>query len=339
MIMNTSVDEIRKLLDAGPRIVITMHRGPDGDAIGSSLAWHHILKLSGIESTVIAPDAYPDFLKWLPGNENILVFESQAEKAKEAVAAADLIFCLDFNAASRMGDLEETITKANKPIVVVDHHQDPSDFANFYYVDSDACSTAQMIFRLSQALDFSGSINREAAYCLYTGLVTDTGSFRYTSVTPEVMRIAAQLMETGIDHTQVYQEVFDSNSEDQVRLRGYAISEKMVVMPEAGAAHISLSEKELQRFNFRKGDTEGLVNVGLSIHGVKVAAFFAERDGIIKISIRSSGDFDVNKFARTHFEGGGHINAAGGRYKGKIEDAISRYETAVKELAQEILKS
>jgi phosphoesterase RecJ-like protein len=330
MISNAPIEDIQKLLDAKPSVVIVMHRGPDGDAMGSSLGLKHILAQIGIKSTVIAPDAYPAFLQWLPGNGDVINFEVQKELAQHAIEACDLVFCLDFNAPSRLGDLEKSITEAQKPIVVVDHHQDPADFAQFYYVDDTASSTAQMIFRLADALGIADSITRDAALCLYTGLITDTGSFRYPSVTPEVMRIAAKLLETGIDHSRIYNEIFDSNSEDQLRLRGYAISDKLVVMREISTAYMTLTQQELQRFNFRKGDTEGLVNVALSIKGIHFAAFFSEGEGMIKMSFRSHGDFDVNQFARKYFDGGGHKNAAGGRYTGSMATAISMFETAAK---------
>jgi phosphoesterase RecJ-like protein len=339
MITNTPIADIQKLLEAKPRVVVTMHRGPDGDAIGSSLGLYHLLGQMGIESTVIAPDAYPNFLQWLPANDQILVYESQKEAAQKAIDACDLIFCLDFNAPSRLADLEKSVTGAGKPIVVIDHHQEPAEFANYYYVDDAACSTAQMVYRLAEALNVVHLINHDAALGLYTGLVTDTGSFRFPSVTPEVMRMAARLMETGIDHSRIYYEIFDSNSEDQLRLRGYAISDKLVVISELNTAYISLTQEELQRFNFRKGDTEGLVNVALGVKGVHFAAFFSESDGMVKISFRSHGSFDVNQFARRYFDGGGHKNAAGGRFMGKMDKAIALFKEALKAETETILSA
>lgn len=339
MIANTPLADIQKLLEAKPRVVVTMHRGPDGDAIGSSLGLYHLLMQMGIESTVIAPDAYPNFLQWLPANDQILVYESQKEGAQKAIDACDLIFCLDFNAPSRLADLEKSVTGAGKPIVVIDHHQEPADFASYYYVDDTACSTAQMVYRLAESLNVIHLINHDAALCLYTGLVTDTGSFRFPSVTPEVMRMAARLMETGIDHSRIYYEIFDSNSEDQLRLRGYAISDKLVVISELNTAYISLTQEELQRFNFRKGDTEGLVNVALGVKGVHFAAFFSESDGMVKISFRSHGSFDVNQFARRYFDGGGHKNAAGGRFMGKMDKAIALFKDALKAETEAILSA
>ena len=339
MINLLATDIIIKLLEPLPRVVITIHRGPDGDAIGSGLGWMHILANAGIEATVIAPDAYPDFLKWMPGNESVLVYESQKEAAQMAIDACDLIFCLDFNSPARMGKLAEAITSANKPIVVVDHHQEPDDFAQGYYVDDQASSTAELIYRLTEALNWDLHINHDAAICLYTGIVTDTGSFRYASVSPQLLRIAASLIEKGIDHTQIYREVFDSNTLERLKLRGFALAEKLNVIPEAGTAYISLTEKKLKRFNFQKGDTEGLVNYALSIKGVGLAAFFAEGEGMIKISLRSKGDYDVNSLARKHFEGGGHVNAAGGRLVDTMKNTIKVFKEVVAEEAEKIKAS
>lgn len=329
MINMASTSEIQKLLEPKPNVVITVHRGPDGDAIGSGLGWMHILAKAGIQAQVIVPDEYPEFLKWMPENDSIIVFEKEAPRANTAIQKADLIFCLDFNAPSRMGSLENAIMKANKPIVVVDHHQNPADFAQAYYTDDTASSTAEMIYRLCEVLGWEGHIDRDAAICLYTGIVTDTGSFRFPAASPRLMRIAAKLMETGIDHSRVYREVFDNNSETQLRLRGFALSQRLIVMPEASTAYIALSQEDLGQFQYQKGDTEGLVNYALGIKGVNLAGFFAEKDGIIKISLRSTGSYDVNVLARQNFDGGGHINAAGGRSELSLEETTRKFEEIV----------
>lgn len=333
------IPEIKSLLAGKPNIVIVMHRGPDGDAIGSSLGWYHILDNLGISATVIAPDAYPDFLQWLPGNEKVLIYEREKEKAQKAIDASDVIFCLDFNAPGRMGGLSEAIVNAGKKLVVVDHHQEPSDFAQAYYVDDTASSTAELIYRLAVELGVKSNVGQNAAICLYTGIVTDTGSFRFSSVSPSLMRIAADLMETGMDHTQIYRSVYDSNTEERLKLRGFALSEKMKVMKEIGVAYISLTAEDLASHKFKKGDTEGLVNYALSINGINVAAFFAEKDGIIKISFRSKGHYDVNQLSRKHFQGGGHVNAAGGKSDDSMEDTLKRFETIALEEGEAILNS
>lgn len=339
MINLLTVDIIKKLLSGFPRVAITVHRGPDGDAMGSALGWKLILKNAGIDAVVVVPDAYPDFLKWMPTQDEVLIYDQQTEAGEQALNKADLIFCLDFNAPSRAGGLESVLSNAGKPIIVVDHHQEPADFAQGYYVDSTASSTAELIVRLTEALGWENHIDRHAAICLYTGIVTDTGSFRFSSVSPQLLRIAADLLEKGIDHTIIYKEVFDSNSFNQLKLKGYALSEKLQIIPEAATAFISLTEKELNKFQFRKGDTEGLVNYGLSIKGVALAALFSESDGIIKISFRSKGNYDVNQLARSYFNGGGHINAAGGRKEGPMKSVLKYFREVVAAEAEKIKSS
>jgi len=339
MFNKTAVLEIKALLEGCQKVTIIMHRGPDGDAVGSALGWKRILELKGIEAKVIAPDAFPDFLKWMPGADEIIIFERNPSKAKKIADESDAIFCLDFNAPKRAGDASELIARSKKPLVVVDHHQEPADFAHFYYVDSDASSTAEMIYRLCKGLGWKKDIERKAAICLYTGLVTDTGSFRFSSVTPRVMRIASRLMETGMDHTEVYRHVYDSSSLTRLKLQGFALSEKLVHLEDQATAYISLTAEELSRYNFKKGDTEGLVNYALSINGVNLAGFFAEKDGAIKLSLRSRGSFDVNKLAREHFNGGGHQNAAGGRCEESMDEVLKKFEGVAKENTDEIKAS
>lgn len=334
-----TVERIAKFLSAEPKVVITAHRGPDGDAIGSSLGWKQILNNNGIEATVVVPDAFPDFLKWMPGADDILVFDMDVEKSQKAIDDSDLIFCLDFNSPARLGNLQSAIISAAKPMVVIDHHQEPEDFASGYYIDSTASSTAELIYRLAEALDLAMHIDYNAAMCLYTGIVTDTGSFRYSSTSPELLRIAASLLEKGIDHTVIYKEVFDSNTFNQLKLKGYALAEKLQVIPESATAFISLTEKELNKFQFRRGDTEGLVNYGLSIKGIALAALFMESDGIIKVSFRSKGHYDVNQFARLYFNGGGHINAAGGKMEGTMKAVLKYFREKVETESEKIKNS
>jgi len=322
--------ELSKHLGQKPKVLITMHKGPDGDAIGSSLGLWHFLKQKGIDAAVVAPDSFPKFLKWLPGCDQIIDCDHHPHRAEKAIHDCDLIFCLDFNHPSRLGAFEEMVTKSEKPKYVIDHHQDPDEFADQYYVDSDASSTAEMIYRLAAEMQETDLINADSAICLYTGLVTDTGSFRFSSVTPQVMQIAANLMSTGMDHVKVYNEIYDSSSLDRLKLRGYALSEKTVVIGDTGAAYISLSEEELERFNYRSGDTEGLVNYALSIEGVHVAGFFYERDGYIKISLRSKGEVEVNKISSALFQGGGHKMAAGGRSDLSLADTVAKFVAVAK---------
>ncbi len=324
-----SAHDVQAFIVQGREALITMHRGPDGDAIGSTLALSRLLRAAGMRSTVVAPDAFPDFLKWLPGSADIVVFEQKPAEVKALAAACDVIFCLDFNVPERMGDLQDTIMKAGKPIAVLDHHRFPGDFAQAYYTDDQASSTAELVYRLAMETGLVQHLDADTALCLYTGLVTDTGSFRFSSVNAGVMRMAAALLDTGMDHLQVYNNVFDNNRPEQLRLRGYALSEKLVVTGGGEVAYISLSEQELKRFDYRSGDTEGLVNEALSLRGVHMAGFFYEKDGLVKISLRSKGKVDVNAFARAHFDGGGHIMAAGGRSKAGLQAVVERFEHLV----------
>lgn len=326
--MLTKVDpiELKRLLAEKPKVLITMHRGPDGDAIGSSLGFYHFLKKKGVEAVVVAPDNFPKFLKWLPDCDQVIDSERYPHRADKALKNCDLIFCLDFNHPSRLGSFEDKVINSGKTKYVIDHHQNPDGFADYYYTDGNASSTAELIYRLASEMEETHLIDVDSAICLYTGLVTDTGSFRFSSVTPAVLQIAANLMSTGIDHVRVYNEIYDSSSLDRLRLRGYALSEKLVRLGETGAAYISLSEEELKRFNYQSGDTEGLVNYALSIEGVHVAGFFYESDGYVKISLRSKGQVEVNKISAALFHGGGHKMAAGGRSDLSLAKTVAKFE-------------
>lgn len=330
MLNKINPDKLKGLFDQSPKVLITMHKGPDGDAIGSSLGLYHFLKQRGVEAVIVSPDGIPKFLKWLPACDQIIDSEKFPHKAEKAVKNCDFIFCLDFNHPSRLGAFQEMAMKSDKPKYVIDHHQNPDGFADHYFVDSDASSTAEMIYRLAAEIDETELITADSAICLYTGLVTDTGSFRFSSVTPAVMQIAANLMSTGIDHTRVYDEIYDNSTLNRLKLRGYALSEKTVVIGDTGAAYISLSEEELERFHYQSGDTEGLVNYALSIEGIHVAGFFYERDGYIKISLRSKGQVEVNKISAALFDGGGHKMAAGGRSDLSLAETISKFEAVAK---------
>jgi len=330
MIEKLNPKALRDTLKKHPKVMITMHRGPDGDAIGSSLGFARILDSLGADCLVVAPDDYPDFLKWLPGSDSVMIFDNDPEKVKSAMADRELIFCLDFNHPGRLAHLKDHVVKAGKPVMVIDHHRDPVPFADRYYVDSDASSTAELIYRLASEMEVVESIDREAATCLYTGLVTDTGSFRFSSVTPEVLKIAADLMSRGVDHTLIYDKVYDTSSLDRLRLKGYALYERTKLIGDSGGAYIYLTADDLERFKYRRGDTEGLVNYALSLKGVHVAGFFYERDGYVKISLRSKGEVDVNLVASAYFNGGGHKNAAGGRSDESLSSTIEKFEKIAK---------
>lgn len=319
---------LAKALDRPRRIVLTTHYNPDGDAMGSSLGLAHVLKRLGHTVQVVLPNTPPSFLHWMPGFAEALAHDRHAAESKAAVAGAEVLFCLDFNRPDRVSALEDSLRAA--PFrVLIDHHQDPDAFAQVMFSDVASCSTCQMVFDIVCALGAEDHITPDAATCLYTGIMTDSGSFRFSSTAPHTLRVAARLMELGAVPDHIVSAVLDDNTEDRLRLLGFALSERMQVLPALGTAVITLSKADLERFHFKPGDTEGLVNYGLSIRGVRLAAFFMERGDTIKISLRSKGMLPVNRLLAEHFEGGGHINAAGGQAKTSLDAAVDRFLKAL----------
>lgn len=320
------ITELKELLESKKNIVITTHKNPDGDAIGSSLALHQYLLDLGHNSTVITPNDYPDFLKWIPLENHILKFENDTQEAIAKINQADLIFTLDFNHLSRSGEMETILAQAKATFVMIDHHQQPDSYAKYTYSDTAMCSTCQMIYHFIEKMNDLNKITSEIATCIYVGIMTDTGSFRFRSTTSTTHRVVADLIDRGADNTYIHESIYDTNTISRLRLKGIALN-NLVVLPEYHTAYISLSQDELDQNNFKKGDTEGFVNLGLSISGIKFAAIFIENkgEGIIKISLRSKGDFSVNEFSRQHFEGGGHFNAAGGKSNLSLSDTIEKF--------------
>ena len=324
------MDKIKEVLNSSKLIVITTHKSPDGDAIGSSLALYHFLKKKGKEVSVIVPDSFPSFLNWMVETENIIHYDTQTEAADNIIEKADVIFSLDYNSLTRIAGLRNPIEKSNATKIVIDHHQDPQEFADHYFVDTDSCSTCQLIYEFIESLGELDKLDKVIGECIYCGVMTDTGSFRYPSTTSKTHQIIANLLDLGVENSKIHQEVYDNSSEHRLRLLGYALTEKMVVLTNHNAAYISLSQEELKRFSFKKGDTEGLVNYALSIAGIKFAALITEKEDMISLSLRSKDDFYVNKIANEHFSGGGHIYAAGGMLETTLEEAISRVEAVMK---------
>ncbi|MEJ6734676.1 MAG: bifunctional oligoribonuclease/PAP phosphatase NrnA [Flavobacteriales bacterium] len=316
---------LKEMLSSPKKIVITTHKGPDGDAIGSSLALGNYLIKKGHDVTVITPNEYPKFLKWMKGDKQVIEFCHNIKKASEITNKAEIIFCLDFNTLSRIDTFEPVVSASKAYKALIDHHQQPDTF-DFNYSDTNACSTAQMIFEFINAFDDLDYIDRDIAECIYAGILTDTGNFRFKSVTSRTHEVVAHLISKGAQTHLVNDRIYDNNSVSRLKLLGYCLNDKLEVLPEYSSAIINLTHKELDRFNFQKGDTEGVVNYALSIEGISVAAFFVERDGLVKISFRSKGDFSVNQLARDHFNGGGHINAAGGAYGSDINKAIEKFK-------------
>lgn len=335
------IKEIKELLATKKEIVLVPHKNPDGDAVGASLAMYLFLKNKGHKVTVVAPNDYPVFLKWLPGSDKVLKFDMQNRQSKAAISTADIIFLLDFNALHRVGDdMAKTLETFNGPFAMIDHHQQPDTIAKFLYSDISICSTCQMVYQFIEMLNDLDEINAEIATCIYTGIMTDTGSFRFASTTSTTHRIVAELIDKGADNSRIHNNVYDTNSFNRLQLLGRALS-NMIVMEELATAYITLTQDELDEFNFQKGDTEGVVNYALSVVGVNLAAIFIEdvNNKIIKISFRSKGAFSVNQFARKYFNGGGHDNAAGGRSEVSMDSTISKFLNCLPEYKQALKRS
>lgn len=335
------IKEIKELLSSPKKIVIVPHRNPDGDAMGSSLAMYNYLENLGHQTTVVAPNDYPDFLKWLPKSKEVLKFDMQNRQSKKAIEESSIIFLLDFNALHRVGsDMENTLKEYKGTYIMIDHHQQPDDIATYLFSDTSICSTCQMVYHFLEKLDAVSEINKEIATSLYTGIMTDTGSFRFASTTSVTHRIIADLIEKGAKNDKIHNNVYDANSFSRLQLLGKSLT-NMVVIKELKTAYITLSQAELDEYNYKKGDTEGVVNYALSVDGVIFAVIFIEDtdQSIIKISLRSKGKFSVNKFARNHFNGGGHDNAAGGKSTISLDDTISKFLDILPEYKSELLKS
>ncbi|HZW63562.1 MAG TPA: bifunctional oligoribonuclease/PAP phosphatase NrnA [Flavobacteriaceae bacterium] len=314
------------LLDTPKKIVIVPHHNPDGDAIGSSLGLFHYLKKRNHQVSVVAPNDYPAFLKWLPGTPEVLVYESQAETCADVLAEASLLFALDFNALHRTGVMQSALEQAEATFVLIDHHPQPEAFAQFTYSDVGMSSTCEMIYHFITHLGGLSLLDEATATCLYTGIMTDTGSFKYPSTTSLTHRVVAHLLDCGANHSAIHEAVYDANRTSRLQLLGCALK-NLTVLPEYRTAYLSLSQEELKAHDFKKGDTEGFVNYGLSIKDVVFAAIFIEnaQEDVIKISLRSKGSFSVNAFSRAHFDGGGHTNAAGGKSDLSLPDTIEKF--------------
>lgn len=321
--MGEALSELRSLLGSPKRTVIVTHYNPDGDAIGSSLGWMHLLRAAGHEATVVLPNQPPGFLRWMPGYDQAVAFDVAPEVTIRIIREAEVLFCLDFNRLDRVEKLETELRKAPFK-VLIDHHREPDAF-DITFSDITACATAQMVHDIAVAMGWRQNIDQRIATCLYTGIMTDSGSFRFSSTTPHTLRVAADLMERGAVPDAIHAAIFDDNSLDRLRLTGFALSERLQVHQDLGVAVIALSRKDLERFNFTPGDTEGLVNYGLSIKGVKLAAFFMERPDRVKVSLRSKAQYPADRICADHFLGGGHRNAAGGHAFEALPEVVERF--------------
>lgn len=311
------------------KIVIVSHVAPDGDAMGSSLGlWHYLMTLEK-EPVVIVPTAFAGFLSWMPGSECVMVYEDLKEAADKLIEEADLIFALDFNVPSRLANLSEAVMNAKAPKILVDHHLNPGDFAKVVISYPEISSTSELVFRLICRMGDFSMINLACAECIYTGMMTDTGGFTYNSNKQEIYTIVSELIKLGVDKDDIYRKVFNTFSEHRLRLMGYCLHEKMMIYPEYKTALITLSLAEMQKFNFQNGDSEGFVNIPLSIEGIVFSAFIREDKEKVKISLRSQGTFPTNKFSADVFNGGGHLNASGGESYVSLKETIKKFEEAL----------
>ena len=324
------IQAIELLLATPKKIVIIPHRGPDGDAMGSTLGLYHFLLKNNHSPVVVSPNEYPHFLAWMPGSETIKIFEKDKQNCTKILEEADLIFTLDFNALHRTGEMEQVLTKLKAPFVMIDHHQKPDDYAVVTYSDTSFGSTCEMLYNFILFLGKKEDIDKTIGTCIYTGILTDSGSFRFPKTTGTTHRIVAELIDLGVENTEIPSLLFDNSSFGRLQILGRAL-QNMKILPEHNTAYTTLSQDELNSFDYVKGDTEGIVNYGLSIKGIVFTAIFIENkeEKIIKISFRSQGDFDVNQFARDHFHGGGHRNAAGGKSETTLAETIQKFEDLV----------
>ena len=327
---NNFLSAFERIISIQKKIVIIPHRNPDGDALGSALALKHFLEAKKHKVNIVSPNDYPTFLKWLPGESDIIKFSKKPSIARDKINNAELIFGLDFNSLSRIQDLSEIVKKTNVDKIMIDHHESPEFFANLNYSDPSMSSTCEMVYNIINASD-SKLLDKKIACCLYTGIMTDTGSFRYPSTTSKTHQVVSHLLSLGANSSEIHQKIFDSSSMSRIKLLGISLS-NLVKIPDLPVVYITLSKQELVLCDFKKGDTEGFVNYGLSLKGVNFSCMMIENEneGKIKMSFRSQGNFSVDNFARNYFNGGGHLNAAGGVSTESLDKTIIRFKNALK---------
>ncbi|WP_259068843.1 DHH family phosphoesterase [Mucilaginibacter sp. X4EP1] len=321
-----------ELLAKPQKIVITTHHKPDGDAMGSSLGLYNYLIQLGHHAKVITPTDYPDNLSWMPGNSEVIIYTENLEQSAQLIADADLIFCLDFNALSRINNMGILVGESTALKVMIDHHLEPADFDDFRYWDINACATAQLVYKfIVDELHNGKLINKDVASCLYAGIMTDSASFSLPNTTAEVHRIVAALIDAGAQSYQIHQLVFNNSTEGRLRFLGMCLSEKLEVLNDYNTALITVSKQDLEKYNVITGDTEGIVNYALSITGIRLAAFIVERTDMVKLSLRSRGEFPANEICKKYFNGGGHRNAAGGMSTSSLEEVVNQFKSILPE--------
>ena len=323
---------LSQLISDAETILITCHKSPDGDAIGSSLGLADYLRHLGKEPVVIVPDQNPDYLMWLPNTEKIIRYDKQRDKADLLFKIADLIFCLDYNAPSRVDEMEQSLVSSPATRVLIDHHLNPDVPADLIISEPEACSTCELVFRLVWQMGAFPNLTRQFAVPIYCGMMTDTGGFTYNSSRPEIFFIISELLTKRIDKDKIYRNVYHNYSESRIRLMGYVMYEKLVYMPEYNAAYYTLTKDELKRFRFIKGDAEGLVNIPQQIKGLRLSISLredTEKDRVVWVSLRSVDNFPCNLMAEEFFNGGGHLNASGGRLNCSMDEAVRIVKDAI----------
>ncbi len=331
IIKQSNIDHFNKWFIRSEKIVIVSHVAPDGDAIGSSLGLSHFFYSQGKNVNVIVPNSFPSFLRWMPGAKEILFYDHYTEFADRLIREADIICCLDFNSIKRVDNMAESILASPARKIMIDHHLNPEEFCRIVISHPEISSTSELIFRLICQMGYFEEITKPIAECIYTGMMTDTGGFTYNSNNPQIYDIISELLKKGIDKDEIYRKVYHTYSEYRLRLMGYLVSSKMKVYPDVHAALITLTDREQKEYHYVKGDSEGFVNIPLQIKGVRFAAFLREdkEKKMIKVSLRSVGNFPCNQLAAEYYNGGGHLNASGGEFYGTMEEAVQRFENAL----------
>lgn len=323
---------LKDLLAKPKHIVVTTHHKPDGDAMGSALGLYNYLIQKGHHVTVITPTDYPQFFDWMPGNGEVMIYTDHTDAANALINKAEIIICTDFNALGRINEMGEVVRQTSAFKIMIDHHLEPEDFDDWRWWNINACASAQLVYEfIADVMQEPQFINKDVAACLYTGIMTDSGSFRFPSTTSSVHRITAALIDAGADNARIHQLVYDNSSETRLRFLGFCLSEKLIILPEYHTAYIAVTKQELERFEIITGDTEGVVNFALSITGIKLAAFIVERTDKIKLSLRSRDEFPANEICKRFFSGGGHRNAAGGSSTDTLAETVEKFKSILPE--------
>lgn len=333
------INKLKELINQPKRIVILTHKNPDGDAVGSSTGLYHFLVSRGHQVNIIIPNDIPEFLMWVPGCEDIRIHAHNKEEAENIILNAELIFYLDFNSVSRIDKIYKKIKDTDVPSVMIDHHPNPEEFATVVFSDTSASATAELVYHIILEVTGKEKISKNTAIGLFVGIMTDTGCFSYNSSNPLTFRSVANLLQTGIDKDEIYSKVYDNYSFERMRMLGHSLKNKMEYFPQYRTGIISLTARELEEYEYNIGDTEGFVNYPLTIKDVVFSALFIEKKDMVKISFRSKGTFPVNRFSSNHFNGGGHLNAAGGESYDSLANVLNRFKGLLEKYKKDLLNS